>query len=320
MISILGGSGFIGDRLIEISLEERSMLNLDVKSPTRFTDLHKSADIRNLKESEDLLSASSQIINLAAEHKDNVQPVNLYYDVNVEGAKETVRIAEKYGISKIIFTSSAAVYGLHNTLVTEETSFKPFNHYGKSKLQAEEVYLSWQKRTGGCLIIIRPTVVFGEGNRGNVYNLFRQLSEGNFLMVGNGENRKSMAYVGNIAAFIKYCSSEINEGLHIYNYSDGPDLTMNNLVEIVSNQLNKEIPATKIPYLVGLLGGYGIDLLSFITKREFPISSVRVKKFCANTQFSSELMEKTGFKRPHTLKDGLNRTLNHEFGKFALSQ
>ena len=51
--------------------------------------------------------------------------------------------------------------------------------------------------------ILRPTVIFGERNRGNVYNLLRQISSGKFLMVGKGENKKSMAYVGNIVAFIK---------------------------------------------------------------------------------------------------------------------
>ena len=69
------------------------------------------------------------------------------------------------------------------------------------------------------LFIIRPTVIFGDGNRGNVYNLFNQIASGRFLMIGRGENKKSMAYVANVAAFPETCIvSEENYGL--FNYLD----------------------------------------------------------------------------------------------------
>ena len=79
------------------------------------------------------------------------------------------------------------------------------------------------------LVIVRPTVIFSEGNRGNVFNLLNEMASGKFLMVGKGENKKSMAYIGNIVAFIETCvASEQKYG--IYNYVDTPDLTMNELV------------------------------------------------------------------------------------------
>jgi len=316
MISIIGGSGFIGDKLSELfDFCKVPFVIVDIEKPYRFYHKYYQVDIRDLKSSEKVFSGCNQIINLAAKHQDNIRPVNLYYDVNVRGAEETVRIAEKFSIKKIVFVSSTAVYGLHITTASEETPLRPFGHYGKSKLQAEQVYNDWQRRTGNCLIIIRPTVVFGEGNRGNFHNLLIQLREGNFLMVGNGENKKSMAYVGNIAAFIKYCAEEIHQGLHIFNYSDGPDLTMNELVRVISQKLNKKILRMKIPYLLGLVVGYALDLLSYITKKEFLITSVRVKKFCANTHFSSDIVGKSGFKREFTLMEGLERTLLFEFGK-----
>ena len=52
------------------------------------------------------------------------------------------------------------------------------------------------------LVVVRPTVVFGEGNRGNVYQLIHQIISGRFVMVGSGKNRKSIAYVGNLSAFL----------------------------------------------------------------------------------------------------------------------
>ncbi len=88
-------------------------------------------------------------------------------------------------------------------------------------------------------MIVRPTVVFGEQNRGNVYNLLRQIASGKFMMIGDGTNRKSMAYVENVAAFLEY-SLGFENGVHIYNYIDKPDFDMNTLVSKVNKALGKE--------------------------------------------------------------------------------
>ena len=61
--------------------------------------------------------------------------------------------------------------------------------------------MAWHAKGDKSLIIVRPTVIFGEGNRGNVFNLLNQIASGKFFMVGKGENKKSMAYIHNIVAF-----------------------------------------------------------------------------------------------------------------------
>lgn len=132
-------------------------------------------------------------------------------------------------------------------------------------------------------------------------------------MIGKGENKKSMAYVGNIVAFVQYMIENCIEGYNIFNYIDKPDLNMNDLVSHVSKVLNKHIPSTHFPYWLGMLGGYGFDLLAFITRKKLSISSVRVKKFCATTQFDATKVSKTSFKPPFSLEQGLARTLEFEF-------
>lgn len=94
---------------------------------------------------------------------------------------------------------------------------------------AEEALRGWYNNNpqDKSLTIIRPTVIFGERNRGNVYNLLKQIASGKFLMVGKGTNYKSMAYVGNIAAFIKYHLENTKPGYQVFNYIDKPDVNMN---------------------------------------------------------------------------------------------
>ena len=172
-----------------------------------------------------------------------------------------------------------------------------FNDYGRTKWEAEKIYREWQEKDpqNRTLVVVRPTVVFGEQNRGNVYNLLNQIASGRFIMIGAGTNMKSMAYVENVVSFLQYSIDFFKPGVHVYNYVDKPDFDMNTLVSLVRAAIGKsKKTGFSIPYFAGLTGGYFFDLASFITRRSFPISSIRVKKFCATTQFETSI-NKTGF-------------------------
>ena len=311
-IAIIGGSGFVGSRLINI-LDKKTILNFDKNQSSFYNDITIKCDVRDRK-SLQLHQSTSHVILLAAEHKDDISPTSLYYDVNVEGAKNVLAKMDELGIKNLIFTSSVAIYGLDKNNPDENHNEEPFNHYGKSKWEAEKVIKEWYENDpeGKSVTIIRPTVIFGERNRGNVYNLLNQISSGKFLMIGKGQNKKSMAYVGNVVAFIKNRIEKNETGYHVYNYADKPDFTMSELSTVIENKMNLSIPKTRIPYWLGMLGGYGFDLIAFLSRKKLSISSVRVKKFCATTQFDAAKAHSV-FDAPYTLEEGLNKTLEFEF-------
>lgn len=315
-VAVIGGSGFIGTRLVSrlIRRKDRHISIIDKSPSSDFPTRYLHADIRNIDELEVITDGCFSIINLAAEHRDDVFPLSLYDEVNVKGAKNLCDLARTKAINKIIFTSSVAVYGFAPLRTNESGNILPFNEYGRTKWEAEQVYKKWQaedsqKRT---LVIVRPTVVFGERNRGNVFNLLRQIASGKFVMVGDGLNRKSMAYVENVAAFLEY-SLDFKPGVHIYNYIDKPDFTMSSLVAHVNKLLgiSTEIKF-RLPFSIGLLIGSGFDLVSKITGRKFPISAIRVKKFCANSVYESAI-EATGFIPPVPLIEAIQKTVLFEF-------
>ncbi len=314
-ITLIGASGFVGTRLIELLKQSNCELqNIDKRQSHFYPEVTNIANVLDKERITDLLKNTDVVILLAAEHRDDVTPTSLYYDVNVGGMRNTLEAMEANGIRRIVFTSSVAVYGLNKKNPNEAHPADPFNHYGKSKWQAEKVLQEWHKTHQDWNInILRPTVIFGERNRGNVYNLLRQISSGKFLMVGSGKNKKSMAYVGNIVAFIKFLIENKTTGYNVYNYIDKPDFTMNELVGHVSMVLKKYIPATHFPLWIGMMGGYCFDALAWVTGKKLTVSSVRVKKFCATTQFDASKVESSGFKAPYTLGEGLARTLEFEF-------
>ncbi len=317
-VTFIGGSGFVGTRLIELLKEDSTnyskIKNIDLLQSHFHPEVTEIGDVREQACMDEKLQDTDCVILLAAQHRDDVHPTSLYYETNVDGMEKTLKAMEKNKVKRIVFYSSVAVYGLNKKNPNEEHPADPFNHYGKSKWQAEIVLQEWYKTHPDWNInIIRPTVIFGERNRGNVYNLLKQIASGKFLMVGNGNNKKSMAYVGNIVAFTKFLMENKTTGYNVYNYIDKPDFNMNELVGHVSKVLNKHIPTTHFPYWLGMLGGYGFDLLAKITGKKLTVSSVRVKKFCATTEFDATKVKETGFKAPYTLGEGLARTLEFEF-------
>lgn len=316
-ITLIGGSGFVGTRLLGLlgeQPEKYTLRNIDKQQSHFFPHVTQLADVRDAEVLREKIAGSDVVVLLAAEHRDDVSPVSLYYDVNVGGMKNVLEAMLATGVRRLVFTSSVAVYGLNKENPDETHPADPFNHYGKSKWQAEEVLQQWHAEHPDFNIgILRPTVIFGERNRGNVFNLLRQISSGRFLMIGGGRNRKSMAYIGNIVSFIRFLIDEKTEGYNVYNYVDKPDFTMNELVFHVSEVLGKHIPTTHVPYWLGMLGGKCFDLLAAITRKKLTISSVRVKKFCATTQFDARKAHASGFSAPYTLGQGLERTLRFEF-------
>ncbi len=314
-VVIFGGSGFIGTRLARRLLDAGVEVRIaDVDPNTPLADRFVRADVRRLDDVVRACQRMDVIYNLAAEHDDDVSPVQKYYDTNVGGARNVCQAAEQLGIRRIIFTSTVAVYGLPDHEVDETGEPAPFNDYGRSKLQAEHVCGEWVRQADDrCLVTVRPTVIFGEGNRRNFHVLLTQIAAGRFVMVGHGRNKKSIGYVENCAAFLQF-ALRYESGEHTFNYVDKPDFDMNTLVPLLRSMLGKTPqPRIRLPYWLAYSLGIIFDAAAWLTRRKLPVSAVRVKKFCGSTQFSAQKALDTGFVPPVTIQQGLEETIEAEF-------
>jgi nucleoside-diphosphate-sugar epimerase len=311
-IVVVGGSGFIGTRLVALLLRQGHRIVIyDLVPSATHPENVVLGDVRDTVALTRVLAGADCAVNLAAEHRDDVCPESRYFDVNVDGAKSFVAAAETNLLARIIFISSVAVYGLNQSGADESAHIAPVNAYGKSKAEAEEVYRRWcSADTARTLLILRPSVVFGEGNRGNVYNLIEQIRRHRLLMIGDGENRKSIAYVGNLVEFV--CSGlDAGPGLHLYNYADKPDKSIAELVAVISTLLgHQRVPRYALPYWLALGIGWFCDGVAKITHKPLLISSARVRKFCADTRIDTAMLERTGYKASCTIDEGLARMVS----------
>ena len=138
-------------------------------------------------------------------------------------------------------------------------------------------------------------MVFGPGNRGNIYNLLAQVARGRNLVVGDGTNRKSMAYVQNVADFLAFA------------LRFGPGA-------LASQPLGGGAKPHHVPYGLALGAGLAFDLVARLTGRRFPISAGP----CANTppppEFAAQHLAESGFVPRHDLRRSLISWIEHEFG------
>ena len=296
----------------QLALKQQDFEIIDLKISNQFPEKCKIADVRDVESLRETITGDV-VVNLAAVHRDDVRDKSEYQRTNVDGAENVALVCEEKGIDKIVFTSTVAVYGFAEPGTDESGEINPFNEYGRTKFAAEEKLRDWRANGDNSLLIVRPTVIFGEGNRGNVFNLLNQIASGKFIMVGKGQNKKSMAYIGNIVAFLETCVAT-DQKYGVYNYVDTPDLTMNELVSQVRAELNgKEGVGPRLPYWLGLVLGYTADLIAKLSGKNLPVSSIRVKKFASSTEFKSAKASLDNFQVPFSLSQGVERTLQSEF-------
>jgi len=188
---LYGGAGFIGQHLaysILNSHPDHQVTLLDLRGPGAFkwiAPLEKyvaagrlhvhEADVREYEQLAGYPRKFDVIVNLAAILREPGHRREEYFETNVSGARNVCRVAEEMGCNEIIFTSTVAVYGIHDQTVDERSTPQPKMPYGQSKLEAEAIHRQWAEKTGGRLSIIRPGVVFGTGENGNATRLVREM-------------------------------------------------------------------------------------------------------------------------------------------------
>jgi GlcNAc-P-P-Und epimerase len=314
-ILVTGGSGFVGERLIAQLLEfGHDVLNLDIAASKKFPGLTQIGDICVAGDCDVATSGVDVIFHLAALYRDDVRPRERYYEVNVEGTRRLIEAAGRNGVRHFVFTSSFSVYGLDDAGKSEEGVLSPVNDYGKSKLQAEALLSEWWKSAPGrTLQMLRPSVIFGEGNRGNVWTLVSQIASRRFVMIGTGANSKSMAYVGNIAAYMAELAERNNGAMLTVNYADKPDLTVNEIVAIAAEETGSGVRRIPLPGGFAMALGYIGDFVGLCLGRVVTINSERVRKFLANTSLPTDRIDSSGFVRPFGLKAAFVKTIRAEF-------
>lgn len=294
---IFGGTGYIGSRLaarlIVRGWSRVVLADIRVPSGTLPEGIEFAyCDVRNDVASQIGPVLADSMFNFAAIHREPGHEFREYFDTNVPGARNVCAYAEQVGCQRILFTSSIAVYGEITGPTDEAVSAYPDTGYGISKLCAELIHEGWQAADAArSLVIVRPGVVYGPGDPGNILRMIRAIQKGIFVMPGDGSVRKSYAYIYGLLESMEFMMSR-SEPYLCYNYVERETACLADLAGYVASELGIRRPRLRIPTqaLVGIA-----KIAQILSRGKSPIHPVRVRKASQSTHIVPRELVRLGF-------------------------
>jgi nucleoside-diphosphate-sugar epimerase len=255
-ILVTGATGFIGRRLVPLLLAQGHEVCATVRASSDLNRL--PSGVRQigveacLSLPEDALSDVDLVIHLAARaHILNDQacdPEAEFFQVNAQMTANLVQAAIVSGVKQFIFISSiGAMSTLNDAVLTEQTPCRPDTPYGRSKLQAEESLIALASQSPMKWTILRPTLVYGSGNPGNMERLLKLINRRLPLPLGAISNRRSFIYVENLADVIVRSIAHPNAMNQLFLVSDGEDLSTSDLIRRLAASLDCSVPLVSVP-------------------------------------------------------------------------
>lgn len=289
---IFGGSGFIGSHFANFLLTNNFVSNVclvDVLEPRLHFDCDQkkisyiNADVRNSIESSQFPKKIDLIINLAAIHREPGHEDYEFFNTNIGGADNICKFAEEVGCQNIIFTSSISPYGVSESIKEEATPPTPATAYGSSKLVAEKIHQIWQAKdiVNHRLVIVRPGVVFGPKEGGNVSRLIKAITHRYFFYMGNKSTRKAGIYVKELCNAMWWVLGEQKkngEAVSIFNMCMNPCPSVSDYVKAICRAQGFKRFIPTVPYKVLISISYAINVVAKPLGIKHPFSPVRIRK------------------------------------------
>jgi nucleoside-diphosphate-sugar epimerase len=321
-VVIFGGTGFIGTHLTQHLLREelaKTIYLVDLLPPRdeQYADslqdglrsgkvVYTSGDVRKAIVSEALPKSVDLIVNLAAIHREPGHHAEEYFETNLYGAENVCAWASEVQCDRMVFTSSISPYGPSEEVKDETSLTIPETPYGSSKLAAEKIHLAWQAACKSRkLLILRPGVVFGPGEGGNVTRLLRSVQRGYFVYVGNRKTRKAGGYVKELCSVIEFGldhQDHAAEHVTLLNFSMDPLASLEDFVRAIQQVSGIRRKPWNVPRSILMGASYPISAAANILRIRQPIDPVRVRKLFRSTSIDPKGLRELGYRWKFSLE------------------
>lgn len=320
VIVIFGGTGFVGihyaRKILSTGSAEKIILAdiKDIQPQFLFSDIRGAltkgliafvkCDVRDIGSFESLPTKDvSRICNFAAVHREPGHEHHEYYDTNIPGAENVCTYAEGVGCKTVVFTSSIAVYEPTELPKSERTVPAPISAYGGSKLASEWIHRAWQARDPDVrrLVIVRPGVVYGPSEGGNVTRMIKMIAKGLFVYVGNRQTRKASIYVKELIGIIDRVL-ESSPGVALANAVVPMPPSMEDYVNAVNAATGWNRRVLSLPYGLVYFASFFVVALMPPIARKTGINPVRVKKLRRVNNIVSDTLQRLGSTYQYTLE------------------
>ena len=321
-IIIFGGTGFIGlffaqfllsqghaDKIYIIDIEAVELKFIEFRKKQIAKDsriVYIKGDVRKPLDWLSIPEVVILVVNFAAIHREPGHEDYEYFQTNLLGAENVCKFAEQIGCQNIIFTSSISPYGVSESVKDESTLPIPVTAYGSSKLVAEKIHQIWQAKDviNRSLVIVRPGVVFGPGEGGNVSRLIKAVIHRYFFFMGNEATRKSGVYVKELCNAMWWVLQEQKkngETVSLFNMSMNPGPSIGEYVKAVCKTQGIKRFVPTVPFRVLMAVAYTIDAIARPLGIQHPFSPVRIRKLVRSNNIIPTYLVEHGYQFQYSL-------------------
>ena len=305
-ILITGVHGFVGSNLVKALSSENTIYGLDIVAPQK-AGVVKTYSWNDLEDGN--IPEVDAIIHLAGKAHDtkNQSKAQVYFDINTGLTQKIYDYFLKSSAKKFIFFSSvkAAADRVVGDVLTEDIVPSPKGPYGESKIKAEE-YIQSKWSVDKSVYILRPCMIHGPGNKGNLNLLYQVVRKGIPWPLGAFENRRTFTSIDNLSYIIKgLLTKEVDSG--IYHIADDESISTNELIQIICEAMGKKAAIWHLnKSMMKSIAKLGSIL-------HLPLNTERLAKLTENYVVSNAKIKKAlGIdKLPVRAKDGLKMTIQH---------
>jgi nucleoside-diphosphate-sugar epimerase len=271
LILLTGSTGFLGTCLYN-NIQNNIIKTLNRNSGDYVTDLSIEAPI--LSDRFDLVIHSAGMAHITPQTENEKKD---FFSINVSGTRNLLKSLENSKLNKFVFISSVSVYGLtKGENINESTPLLAQDHYGKSKIEAEEIVKKWCEEQNVICTILRLPLVVGENPPGNLGAMIRGINKGYYFNIGGGDANKSMVLATDVAKFILKAAEKGGT----YNLTDGCHPSFSELSKKIASKMDKSY-VPNLPKLFAFL----IAKLGDHLGNKFPINSDKFLKITSTLTF-----------------------------------
>ncbi len=294
---ITGAGGFIGQRLVKRLLAENcSVVALIHHQPGPSDSFDRVEQVFGDSQDADAMKAAAKgcdtVFHLAARvHalSDTNADHALYDSLNIDGTRNVLEAATACGVERFVFFSSVKVLGEGGPeRIDEDHEAIPETAYGRSKLAAEKLVLEYGKRSGMHVACLRLPLVYGPGNKGNLFRMIATIDRGMFPPLPTIGNRRSMVHVSNVLDAALSVATHPNANGQSYIVADAEAYSTDELYRMICQGLGRKAPRWSVPkgvlQLLGLIG----DVIGRVRGRRFFFDSDALDKLIGSAWYSSD--------------------------------
>jgi len=305
-VLVTGGSGFIGgylcaallDQGVDLHLLGRSASNVQASfHPWEMLDALDPAPLAGIDTVFHLAGKAHALVETS-------QDVAAYRRINTDATRCLLEACRAQGVRRFLYFSSVKAAGDVAGVMDETVNARPDTPYGHSKQAAERLVLE-----GGYVpepVVIRPAMVYGRTEKGNLPNMIRAVRSGRFPPLPEVHNRRSMVSVEDVVAAALLAADRPEAIGQTYIVTDGKGYSTRQMYEWICDALGKRPPSWSVPMgLLQMLAKVG-DGIGAARGRRFMYDSEVLAKLCGSAHYSSaEIARELGFKARRNLHEAL---------------